>query len=71
VQVLSDGSYTYLYGNERLAQAGSGGKEYFLTDALGSVRQLVSGSGAVTLSRSYQPFGAELNGSMLRGDESS
>jgi RHS repeat-associated protein len=60
VQVLSDGSDTYLYGNERLAQQGSGGKEYFLTDALGSVRQLVDEYKAITLTRSYQPFGEVL-----------
>ena len=30
-------------------------------DALGSVRQLVSANGAVTLTRSYEPFGSTLN----------
>jgi uncharacterized protein RhaS with RHS repeats len=30
---------------------------YHLADHLGSVRQLVNASGAVTLARSYDPFG--------------
>jgi RHS repeat-associated protein len=56
-QVLHDGGYTYLYGNGRIAQYGANGGEYFLGDALGSVRQLADASGAVRLSRSYQPYG--------------
>ena len=54
-QVLSDGTYTYLYGAERIYQQAAAGKGYFLDDALGSVRQLVDGSGAVIQSESYQP----------------
>jgi RHS repeat-associated protein len=57
VQVLSDGSYTYLYGNDRIAQQSVSETEYFLTDALGSVRQLVDGEGEITLNRSYDPYG--------------
>jgi RHS repeat-associated protein len=56
-QVLDDGGYTYLYGNGRIAQYGTSGGEYFLGDALGSVRQLADASGAVRLARSYQPYG--------------
>jgi RHS repeat-associated protein len=56
-QVLEDGGYTYLYGNGRIAQYGASGGEYFLGDALGSARQLVDASGAVRLTRSYQPYG--------------
>ncbi|RKZ28120.1 hypothetical protein DRQ26_01765 [bacterium] len=55
-QVLSDGTNTYLYGNGRIAQAGST-TEYFLGDALGSVRQLVDATSAVTLTKSYAPYG--------------
>ncbi len=55
-QVLSDGTNTYLYGNGRVAQAGST-TEYFLADALGSVRQLADPAGAVTLTQSYAPYG--------------
>ena len=39
-QVLSDGTDTYLYGVGRIAQYGASGAQYFLGDALGSVRQL-------------------------------
>ena len=38
-QALNDGTYTYLYGNDRIAQVGTTA-EYFLSDALGSVRQM-------------------------------
>ncbi len=31
--------------------------EYFLADALGSVRQLADSSGEVVLARSYDPYG--------------
>ena len=55
-QVLSDGTNTYLYGNGRIAQTGST-TEYFLSDALGSVRQLVDANSAVTLTQSYSPYG--------------
>ncbi len=56
-QVLSDGANTYLYGAGRIAQQSAAGKEYFLGDALGSVRQLADATGAVSLARSYQPYG--------------
>ncbi len=56
-QVLADGTNTYLYGAGRIAQYDAGGAEYFLGDALGSVRQLSDDAGAVTLVKSYQPFG--------------
>ena len=55
-QVLDDGTSTYLYGNSRIAQAGST-TEYFLGDALGSVRQLADPAGVVTLTQSYAPYG--------------
>ncbi len=46
-QVLSDGTNAYTYGLKRISQVGTGDTEYFLRDALGSVRQLtdVTGSG--------------------------
>ena len=56
-QVLSDGTNTYLYGNGRIAQTNST-TEYFIADALGSVRQLVDVNSAVTLTQSYAPYGA-------------
>jgi len=39
--VLADSQQTHLYGNGRIAQYHAGGADYFLGDALGSVRQLV------------------------------
>jgi RHS repeat-associated protein len=57
-QVLEDGTNTYLYGNERIAQEGAEGElSYFLSDVLGNVRQLADESGGVTLTRNYDPYG--------------
>jgi RHS repeat-associated protein len=64
-QVLADGTYTYLYGNGRISQhpltPDTGTPEYFISDALGSVRQLVDPAGAVTLAQSYAPYGGALS----------
>ena len=60
-QVLADGSHIYLYGIGRVAQYGETGPEFFLTDGLGSVRQLVDDTGTVTLAKSYQPYGKQLS----------
>ena len=51
-QALSDGTNHYIYSVDRIAQTQGGGTEYFLGDALGSVRQLTSNSGAVTYAAS-------------------
>ncbi|MGP8330393.1 MAG: RHS repeat-associated core domain-containing protein [Methanosarcinaceae archaeon] len=59
-QVLSDGTNTYLYGNGRISQHATQ-TEYFLGDALGSVRQLADSAGAVTLTQSYAPYGDVVN----------
>jgi len=56
-QALSDGTRNYVYGNGRIAQVTGSGTEYFLGDALGSVRQLTNASGAITYSRAYDPYG--------------
>jgi RHS repeat-associated protein len=56
-QALSDGTNTYIYGVGRIAQVNSNGTEYFLGDALGSVRQLTSASGAITYASVYDPYG--------------
>lgn len=57
-QVLTDGENTYTYGLGRISQEQSGnGPEYFLADALGSVRQLTDPSGQVTLAKAYDPYG--------------
>jgi RHS repeat-associated protein len=56
-QVLSDGTYMYLYGVGRFAQRKPSGTSYFLTDALGSVRHLSNKRGLVNLQQSFDPFG--------------
>lgn len=61
-QALSAGGTTYTYGLGRIAQHDAGGAEYFLGDALGSVRQVVDGAGAVTLAQSYWPYGERFDG---------
>jgi RHS repeat-associated protein len=56
-QVLSDGTTSYTYGLGRISQQGGSTPEYFLGDALGSVRQLANNAGEVTLAKSYDPYG--------------
>jgi hypothetical protein len=56
-QVLEDGMYAYLYGAGRLAQTSGVVTDYFLGDALGSVRKLVNESGAVRKARKYDLYG--------------
>jgi RHS repeat-associated protein len=56
-QALSNGSHTYVYGTGRISQVNGTSAEYFLGDALGSVRQLTNQTGVVTLTRSYDPYG--------------
>ena len=60
-QVLEDGTNTYLYGNGRIAQFSVSDSAYYLTDALGSVRQLVDGNSGITLTKSYEPYGEILS----------
>jgi len=48
-------NHHYLKGAGRIAQYSAAGAQYFLGDALGSVRQLVDSSGEVLLAKSYQP----------------
>ncbi len=55
-QALSDGTNTYLYGLERIAQVNAD-TEYFLGDALGSVRQMADEAGQVNYMRTYDPYG--------------
>ncbi len=66
-QVLADSQHTYLYGNGRIAQYRAGGVDYFLGDALGSVRQLVDGNGNVTLAKNYEPYGELMDSAGSRG----
>lgn len=60
-QVLLDGTNTYLYGNGRIGQLTASDSAYFLTDALGSVRQLTDGAGVITETKSYEPYGEVLS----------
>ncbi|MBL8092378.1 MAG: RHS repeat-associated core domain-containing protein, partial [Anaerolineales bacterium] len=59
-QVLDDGVNTYTYGLGRIAQMNTT-TEYFLTDALGSVRQMTNHVGEITLVKSYEPYGTNLS----------
>jgi RHS repeat-associated protein len=68
-QVLSDGTDTYLYGLGRIGGDGSGGWGHHLGDALGSLRQLVDGSGAITLTQPFEPFGAPLSNTGAESSE--
>jgi YD repeat-containing protein len=60
-EVLSEASggsaMLYVYGAARLSQVEDGAYEWFLGDALGSVRQVVDDSGEIVLVRDYSPFG--------------
>jgi RHS repeat-associated protein len=60
-QVLADGTNTYLYSLSRIGEQQPGGWQYYLGDALGSVRQVTDAAGAVTLSRRYEPYGELLH----------
>ena len=72
-QVLSDGTNIYTYGLNRIAQMNDSSTGYFLTDALGSVRQVASDTTIPTdeagsvidpeivLSRSYSPYGETIS----------
>jgi YD repeat-containing protein len=55
-QVLNDGTNTYAYGLGRISQTNTA-TEYFLGDALGSVRQIANSAGEITLAKSYEPYG--------------
>lgn len=59
-QVLDDGTNTYTYGFGRISQTDTT-TEYFLGDALGSVRQLTDHTGDITLATSYDPYGTVLS----------
>ena len=59
--MLADGTNTYLYGAARIAQYDASGAEYFLGDALGSMRQMVDSMGVVGMAEVYEPFGEVMN----------
>ena len=55
-QVLDDGTTAYIYGNDRIAQENTT-TQYFLGDALGSVRQVTNLDGNIVLAKAYDPYG--------------
>lgn len=57
-QILDDGEKSYTYGIGRVSQQQGTTAKYFLSDALGSVRQLADANGEVTLAKSYDPYGS-------------
>jgi RHS repeat-associated protein len=59
-QVLSDETNTYLYGMNRIAQYAGAQPQYYLGDALDSVRQVTDINDAVLLAQSFDPFGNPL-----------
>ena len=77
-EMLSDGDNLYLVGHETLGQWDGSEWVYYLPDALGSIRQETDGTGDVTDSREWTPFGVEVGtvqeglgytGELLTGDE--
>jgi YD repeat-containing protein len=62
-QVLNDGTNTYLYGNGRISQIAGGTAQYFLGDALGSVRQLSNQAGTISLAQNFDPYGVAIQSS--------
>jgi hypothetical protein len=62
-QVLDDGTHAYLYGAGRIAQVSAVNTQYFLGDALGSVRQLTDSTGAITLAQNFDPYGVAIQSS--------
>jgi len=59
-EMLREGGNLYLVGQETLGQFASGEWAYYLPDALGSVRQVVDGAGAVVSAREWTPYGVEM-----------
>jgi RHS repeat-associated protein len=59
-EMLSDGDNLYLVGHETLGTWDGATWAYHLPDALGSVRQVADGAGAVVSSREWTPFGVEV-----------
>jgi RHS repeat-associated protein len=54
--VLSDGTSSYLYGLGRICEEDTGWV-YYLTDALGSVRQLTDSNALIQMVQNYDPYG--------------
>ena len=63
-QILSDGTTSYVYGQERLFGQQSSTRTWYTTDALGSVRQTMNDTGAALGSIAYDPWGQVQSGSV-------
>jgi len=59
-EMLSDGASAYLVGHDTLGRWDGAAWAYHLPDALGSVRQVADGAGAVVSSREWTPYGVEM-----------
>ena len=59
-ELLRQGKTRYLVGHDTLGWHAGKGWTYSLPDALGSVRQVVDGAGAVVSAREWTPFGVAL-----------
>jgi len=68
-QVLYDGEFSYYYGLGRISQQQGTNSEYYLPDALGSVRQIANSAGTLIYRQNFDPFG-ELIGSEGNGSSS-
>ncbi|MBI9047634.1 MAG: hypothetical protein JEZ06_24325, partial [Anaerolineaceae bacterium] len=55
--MLQDGSQSYLYGLSRIGQDDETDWLYYLTDALGSVKQLRDSSALLVNYANYSPYG--------------
>jgi len=66
-EMLSDGGNKYLVGHETLGRWNGDDWSYYLPDALGSVRQVADGAGAVLGAREWTPYGVEVGGSGVCG----
>jgi hypothetical protein len=58
--MLSEGENLYLVGHDTLARWDGSEWAYHLPDALGSVRQVADGTGAVVSAREWTPYGVEM-----------
>jgi len=59
-EMLSEGGNLYLVGHDTLGRWDGSVWAYYLPDALGSVRQVADGAGAVVSAREWTPYGVEV-----------
>jgi len=66
-EMLTDGASVHLVGHDTLGRWDGATWAYHLPDALGSVRQVADGVGAVVSAREWSPYGVELALSGVEG----